>query len=308
MDSFTSRVTRLSYEHRWIRQILAPAIAARRVVLGRQRSNDARYFDRLATLLVEDPCLHVLELDGRFYLDPRSDLFRRIIHSGAYEPELTRLCRRFLDPRRDALDVGANIGFHSVLFGKALEPTARVLAFEPTSAARRRLTRNLILNGVQDRVSIVEAAASRSEGTAVINVVPGREEYSSLGDLAHPSVDPVQGQKESVRLTTIDTQVSAYKLSPGSIKIDVEGSEYAVLEGAADTLERCRPVILAELSDALLRKSGASVDLVLQFLRSHRYDVYDPLEPTLEPGSREFGDVICFPREQDIDFRRRPSR
>src|SRR3546814_11552837 len=92
---------------------------------------------------------------------------------------------KYLDPSRDVIDIGANIGFFSVLAGRRLS-TGRVLSVEPTDAAFARLSRNVQLNGVSDRAILHQGLISDTQGTNAIHVIPGMEEYSSIGAL-HPA-------------------------------------------------------------------------------------------------------------------------
>src|SRR3546814_11047585 len=115
-------------------------------------------------------------------------LFRRLFINGEYEPELAKLFLKYLDPSRDVIDIGANIGFFSVLAGRRLS-TGRVLSVEPTDAAFARLSRNVQLNGVSDRAILHQGLISDPHGTNEIHVITGMEEYSSIGAL-HPAAPP----------------------------------------------------------------------------------------------------------------------
>src|SRR3546814_9162768 len=96
-------------------------------------------------------------------MSPKSHLFRRLFINGEYEPELAKLFLKYLDPSRDVIDIGANIGFFSVLAGRRLS-TGRVLSVEPTDAAFARLSRNVQLNGVSDRAILHQGLISDTHG------------------------------------------------------------------------------------------------------------------------------------------------
>ena len=265
------------------------------VSLARRRRAETKLFDRLSELLVADPCISVPEFDGVFLLDSRSALFRRVVSKGTYEPQLTELCREHIDPARDAVDIGANIGFHSVLFAKLLA-SSRVLAVEPTSAAVDRLRSNLIMNQVDDRVLVWQGAASDVTGTATLTVVPGREEFSTLGQLAHRAVrDGFERATERVDTATVDELVERNGLDVGFMKIDVEGFELSVLRGASHVLSKHRPVVILELCEPMLRTAGASARQVIELMQSRGYAVADVADPSAEPGARAYGEVICRP-------------
>ena len=260
---------------------------------ARERETVMSLMANYAAICVGDPCVHVREFAGDFELDVRSAPFRRLLRRGAYEPELSAICRRHAEGVVDALDVGANVGFHSVLLAKLV--SGRVLAVEPTSNAGARLERNLERNGVRDRVIAHRGAVSDREDTLTIKTIEGREEYSSLGELVHPAVRGERWVEETVRVDTLDALVARHGLAPGFMKIDVEGFEHRAIAGATELLTRHRPVIVAELSDPLLRRNGSSAREVVEALEALDYRVSDPLRPRARPGTREFGDLLCVP-------------
>ncbi len=275
-----------------------PGLALRHALNQRRRKSAQVYFANLSRLLAQDPCIKVAEFRGEFYLDARSAIFRRIVEEGFYEPELTALCVEHCNPNLDVLDIGANIGFHAVLFGGLLREkgSSRVLSVEPTQNAFDRLQKNLVLNQVSDKVITIKGAISDKSGEIVIQTVEGMEEFSSVGNLVHPTVTNEQVNRETVRTYTVDALVAENQLKPGFMKIDVEGAEGQVLGGARQTLAEHRPVILAELSDPLLQQSGSSSKAVLDLLRTYDYRITDPLRPDSTPGDRPYGDILCIPR------------
>jgi FkbM family methyltransferase len=285
----------LSLDHPALRWALWPALALRRQWLRRREQRMAPVFERIGSLFAEDPVLRVQEFEGVFALSARSALFRRLLEQGEYEPALTRECLQRLDPTRDAIDVGANIGFHSVLFAQQL-PQRRVLAVEPTENARRRLLRNVAMNGVEKRVLVFAGAASDRSGSIEIHSVDGLEEFSSIGAMAHPAIQGRPVATEQVATRTLDELVAEHDLEPGLLKVDVEGFEHHVFAGAQQTLARHRPVVVSELSDYLLRRNGASAREVVQGFEALGYRVFDPLHPNETPGNREFADMVCVPR------------
>ena len=104
--------------------------------------------------------------------------------------------------------------------------TGRVLAIEPTSHAHRRLVRNLELNDVRDKVEVHHGAVSDVAGMASMKVIEGREEFSTLGKMAHQAVQGEQWAEETISCDTVDALVSRYGMRPKFIKLDVEGFEH----------------------------------------------------------------------------------
>jgi FkbM family methyltransferase len=278
----------------FVRRAAQPLIAMKQRIERPGQRRLTTILDRLARMSREDPVLSVEEFYGVFAMDCRSRLFRRVIEQGEYEPILTRLCIEHLDPSRDAIDVGANIGFHTILFAKHLT-TGRVLAVEPTRNALRRLKRNICINEVEKRVKVFEGAASASREILSMNVIEGLEEFSSIGAMEHPAVRGLTSTLTTVEARTVDDLVEENGLNPSFIKIDAEGSEHLVLAGCTQTLKQFRPVVVAELSNFLLSKNGSSARDVIEKLISLGYAVSDPLHPFEKPGKRDFGDILCLP-------------
>ena len=173
-----------------------------------------------------------------------------------------------------------------------------MLAVEPTKRAAARLQENINTNGVQEKVIVLQAAISNSSGEIELKTIEGMEEYSSLGAMDHPSIPTAKISTERVACFTVDEAVAHHSLNPGFMKVDVEGMEHLVFGGASKVLSEHRPVILSELSNYLLQKNGTSAEEVIRMIRKYDYDVIDPSEPGVEPGIRNFGDVLCTPKSR----------
>ncbi len=293
----------LSKKHPALRMALSPAVAARRWLSRGKRTVRDDCHERLVQLLAEDPVLKVPEFDGEFVVGASSDIFKRLLFQGSYEPTLVNAMQENLDPKRDVIDVGANVGFFSVLLAKTVGPYGRkVLAIEPTPNALRRLKANLLRNEVDQQVTVFEGVASEHSGSITLNIVEGKEEYSSLAGTKHPKITGHEGTQyqyttREVKAQTIDQLVASFHLDPGFIKIDVEGAENRVLAGAHDTLAKKRPVILSELCDYLLKKNGSSAEEVVRTITQFDYTVIDPVHPTPIFEPQDFGDMLCIPNE-----------
>ena len=300
MSSFTSRLRR----SRWIRTLATPVLSARRRIARQAKKRQLETWDRLTDLLVEDPVVNVPEFGGQFQMDARSHLLQRLVLDGNYEPHLVQLCKRYVPPDRDVIDVGANAGFFSVLLA-ALAPEQRIMAVEPSRAMIARLRSNLIRNGIEARVDIFEGALTEADGIAQLQGIDGLEEYGTLGALSHPSLQGrTPTRSETVKTTSLDNLVVQRDLSPGFIKVDVEGAEARVFSGATQTLLQHRPVILTEWDDTLLRANGSSALAVLELFDRANYDLFDPMELGLIQISKSdiphLREALCLPREMSF--------
>jgi len=271
-------------------------LATRRAFLKKKHSLQMEPINNLRAILHGDIVVRLDDFKGIFTVDPRSDLFSRVMIGGNYEPKLIQMITRYIDKKRDVIDVGANVGFFTIALAKTVEK-GRILAVEPTSNALKRLRQNIEMNDVGNKVEIFEGVASNIIGLTKINTIIGKEEYSSLGKMKHFSIDGEKSALVEVMSTTLDALVEEKALDPGFLKVDVEGAEHLVFQGAQRILSENRPVILSELSDALLKENGASAKEIIDMLKKHDYDVFDPLTPSIAPRSKLYGDILCFPKE-----------
>ena len=278
-----------------LRRALALPLAARRSLLSRRNQPLLDFLQRFETQVIDDVHVRVDEFEGDFVFGPRSHLLHRWLLFGKYEPELAGLFRSLITPGRDVIDVGANIGFFSVL-GARHVGSGRVLAAEPTSSAFRRLAHNVAANGVADRVILYQGLVSAAESTTDINIVEGREEYSSIGVMEHPAIAGQPLTSERVQARPLDALVHDHGLHPSVMKVDVEGAEMMVFQGAQEVFRKHRPTVISELTPSLLERNGTSPAEIVAMFDRLNYDVKDPFDPRIRPGDVEFGDILAVPR------------
>lgn len=169
-------------------------------------------------------------LRGRWWLPASRGKLARIL-LGSYEPEQTRLFQQHVRPGDTVLDVGAHVGYYTVLSAILAGPSGAVWSFEPNPRNAGFLRRHAQINGLR-HVHVEQAAVSDAEGTARFDFGTG----SGTGHLA--AEGPIE-----VRTLRLDDFCAANRITPKAVKVDVEGAEAAVLEGAERTIERARPVI-----------------------------------------------------------------
>ena len=170
----------------------------------------------------------------------REDLGTLVLFHGGYEDrEIAELCK-YIPPAGTVLDVGANIGLSALEFSRTAGPAGRVIAFEPHPDTAARLRTNLDRNGAAN-VEIVQSAVGSAPGTITFN-------ESADATLSSASVIPRNLVRSfEVPLTTVDLAwAEASKPLVSVLKIDVEGGELAVLQGAGELLARDHPAILLE--------------------------------------------------------------
>ena len=173
-------------------------------------------------------------------LSYREDLGTLVLFHGGYEDrEIAELCK-YIAPGGTAFDVGANIGLSALEFSRTIGADGKVIAFEPHPDTAARLRANLDRNEAGN-VEIVQTAVGAAPGTITFN-------ESSDATLSSATVIPRNLVRSfDVPVTTVDL-AWADKGKPvvSVLKIDVEGGELAVLQGATQLLARDHPAILLE--------------------------------------------------------------
>ncbi len=188
-------------------------------------------------------------------------------------------------------DIGANVGFFSIIAARLVGETGRVYAFEPVRRNVRHLRRNASLNGL-DNVTVVEKAVAGRSGPGSLVLA----EYSGGAALSTATRPPDATSSIDVMLVTIDDVVrSGDAPSPSLIKIDVEGAELDVLEGMVETLGRCSPTIICEIDDGQREQFDDKYRSCIEFLATHRYDV-TPLEDSYPDAPWLVGQFLATPR------------
>lgn len=129
------------------------------------------------------------------------------------------------------LDVGANIGAYSLLFGQWVGPDGKVFAFEPSPGAAEALEDHIAMNRLAGIVMPVRAAVAETAGGTA-----GFSTHSSIG--LHRLSGPADQADLQVPVETLDAFCRCRGLRPACIKIDVEGAELSVLRGGRETLAR----------------------------------------------------------------------
>jgi len=161
---------------------------------------------------------------------------------GTTEPELQRRLSALLEPGQVLFDVGANIGFFSLLGASLVGADGSVYAFDPVPDHAEAIRHNLALNDIRNVTVIEKAVADRADRARLL--VPPESTGARLDRRA-------PGPRESsldVEVVTLDELVDSDVIRPPDVvKIDVEGAEVEVVRGMARTLARHRPIVLCEM-------------------------------------------------------------
>lgn len=202
---------------------------------------------------------------------PGEGISRALHASGMYEPCSVAVLHRVLHPGETFIDVGANVGLMSMLASRAVGPDGRVVSLEPSRREFSRLLGHLEHNSLAN-VEAHRVALGNRNGTVDLRVaVASHGGMSTVEEsFAYPSVR--EAYAETVPIRRLDDVVADRAIHAVHVmKIDVEGSEWDVIDGARETLLRDRPSLIVEIGGAsdparLQRRTAGEV-----FLRSLGY-------------------------------------
>jgi FkbM family methyltransferase len=224
------------------------------------------------TFVVELPVAGSIEL--RY--DERIGLSTLI--KGSFEAaETDELCRH-ARPGTTAVDAGANVGLITIPLAHAVGERGRVLAFEPAGSTAHRLRENVRRNELAN-VTVVEAALGRTAGEGRLELAPDAA-YNTLATAGTEATVPV-------RIVTLDAVWQGEGRPDLSVlKIDVEGSELDVLNGATAVLRSCRPTVMVELAEPVARRAVEAL-LAAEGYRAVEQEGFQPWNRLFLPEPRD---------------------
>lgn len=228
-----------------VRQILNSALD--RLLVSAVARRDLAPRDGLSSWVLAEPRPGL-----RIWVDLGDYGVSRPCMGNAFEPVETAFVESYLRPGMWFVDVGANIGWFSLLAAKRIGPKGRVVAFEPRPDSSKRLSMSAVENGIAC-IQVYRVA---------VGARPGRMKVGALLSGHNTGGTWLLTTKELLERTAVGHQlfdVDVIRLDDSPIdrcdllKLDVEGAEYLVLQGAKETIARHRPIILSEINAEPLR-------------------------------------------------------
>lgn len=196
----------------------------------------------------------------QLYLDPSSNFWRNETSDGMHDADIFSYILKKRMEGKVVFDIGAHIGFNTLCFAKLVGEKGKVIAFEPNVFNRRRMKMNLSKNFELAKCIVLSPVAlSNKNGSVLFHFSNAIEDGTSSGSVIESAMGEKQKevyktygfQKVRVKTQTLDSYVKAAGIHPDLIKIDVEGAETLVLEGARKTLQSYHPTLLIELHTIL---------------------------------------------------------
>ncbi|MCD4803668.1 MAG: FkbM family methyltransferase [Anaerolineales bacterium] len=180
--------------------------------------------------------------------------------NGEYEPVETKLILELVKPGAAILDIGANIGYYSLLFAKLTGPSGQVFAFEPDPYSYDLLQQNILENGYTNIFAFQLGVSDQNE-----ELVLCRDPFNNLDHRVLKS--DVKDNIENVRVVKLDDFLQEHSARPiDFIKMDIQGSEGWALEGMKELIKDSKTIqILTEYEPQRLDQSGyGGVNFLLQ--------------------------------------------
>jgi FkbM family methyltransferase len=189
-------------------------------------------------------------------------------YESGYEPATFEFLRANCRPGATALDIGAHLGLFSVVLGRLAGPAGKVFSFEPTPFTRSALETTIRLNGLVDRVEVRAEAVARKTGTAL---------FHDTGNVVSNANSLVATSRSSAGIEVPTISIDEFSESRGLkvdlLKIDVEGAECAVLQGARQVITGCRPAVNLALHPHSIRAANDSLEEIWELLAEYRMHV-----------------------------------
>jgi FkbM family methyltransferase len=226
---------------------------------------------------------------------------------GTSEPNVQEALATLLRIGMTFYDIGANVGFYSVIGARLVGPTGRVIAFEPLPENAERATYNARLNSLAN-VTVRREALGREDGEGHFLV----SEEPTWGTLENANKTPNRLVGEMpVPVRRLDSLVTGSQLPPPDvIKMDIEGGETDALEGSLETLFRFRPILLVELHGTntgvagILKRADYAAGVLGSRLSitESPWNSYVIAVPSEKPKLRPLIEWLCRPKAESISI------
>jgi FkbM family methyltransferase len=211
---------------------------------------------------------------------------------GEFSEGEVEVFRQVVKPGHVVVEVGANIGAHTIFLAQQVGPKGRVIAFEPQRILFQTLCANLALNSITNVMCYCEAVGDK-QGTIIVPSI----DYTRACNFGGVALGACQ-QGESVPIVPLDTTMLS---ACDFIKVDVEGMEEQVLRGAAGLISRCKPVLYVEndrpeKSEGLIRyidSLGYSMHWHVPFYYNQNNFMHNPNDVFQQFASFN---MLCLPR------------
>lgn len=206
----------------------------------------------------------------KMYLDPNDSLDLSINHT--YEETETALVKKEVKKGDVVLDIGANIGYYTLIFADLVGETGKVYAFEPDPTNFEILVKNIEVNGFKNIIPVNKAV------TNTPGIISFYINKRNTGDNRIVDFEG-SGKKIEVESVALDDYFSDYKGSVNFIKMDIQGAEGLALDGMKKLIERNRKIkIISEFWPIEMGKNAVKSIYLLKYFKENDFDFYEVFE------------------------------
>jgi FkbM family methyltransferase len=245
-----------------------------------------------------------VELDGHTFFLDKSDSNRMSIRD-KYEPLQTYVIKKLIEPKSHVIDLGANIGYYTMLMARCVGAQGKVYAFEPDPGNLALLKKNIAANGYKN-VQVETAAVSNENGRVKLHKEKWNDATPSLWKSGHTTSFI---EVDSIRL---DQFFDQNEIAIQLIKMDIEGAEAKALDGMERVIKRSPGlVIVTEFLPSVMQSLGTVPLNFLTRLERHGFKLFNIdeekgfLEPVTAQGFHEryagvWTNLLCAPEGTDL--------
>lgn len=260
------------------------------------------------------PEFFIKNQDGSvFLIDARSETHHIPFWCGIYDTQLIKKFSRLFEKDWVVLDVGANIGYYSIPFGRHLQSMGGlVYSFEPFSANYANLCRAIEANALHN-VKPYNIALGEKEAVLSISMVENGNTGNGviLNDLLKAEAESQFFKVEAIPVVPLDSFSDETITRCDFIKIDIEGYEIYFLRGARNFISKHQPIIYGEFSSYFIKKFGYSLQELSDFCRENSYKIYSQLKingrkltkfKIVDGDIEGLEDLLLIPERFDKDY------
>ena len=215
------------------------------------------------------PAVYQLTSKIKILCEPDSSYGSFIIYAGFPEYAEMKFIHDYLSKSDVMVDVGANIGAVSLLAADKIT-TGKVYCFEPTPKVFKKLQTNIVLNSLTNTIKSINSAVSNKSGYLQF-IIEEESEVNHISNLDSSQIN----QSIQVKSVSLDEFILREKIKKiNLLKVDVEGAEYSVFEGAKQSLKNHLIEIIVFEVNPKMKAFGTSLDQLLNLLNKYNYSMY----------------------------------
>jgi FkbM family methyltransferase len=238
-------------------------------------------------------------------------LTRHMLFEGMYQQDVLLALQNFVHAGDCVIDVGGHHGLMAVVAGKAAGPGGLVVSFEPNPEARRIFLTNCTINNLGN-IRLEPLAVSDAVGVAKFYVQKGAVSWNSSFFADFSSQHGRDNVEQiDVPVTTLDSYAAQHGLKPAFIKIDAEGSEFLILRGAMQTIQKHKPLVSMEFNPDSAKAANTTIEEAQNVLKnvgyrlvvlgksrtgSYRFEKHEPFRAEKHCAD-DLCNVLCIPTE-----------